>query len=157
MMSGTKLTGTRLLGQAWPRHFNRPIAEDMYSNIRMVGLPTWTDADQTFAKAVQKEMGSEEPRGLAGEVQRKGEKDEAGDIRQRLFRLCAGGHAAAEGAAAGEQGQVGRHPGRLGRRRAHHRMRQPRRIGPLRPLFHVEELVAQRRDSARDPAKTRGD
>jgi aminobenzoyl-glutamate utilization protein B len=68
MMSGTKLTGTRLLGQAWPRHFNRPIAEDMYGNIRMVGLPTWTDADQTFAKAVQKEMGSEEPRGLATEL-----------------------------------------------------------------------------------------
>jgi aminobenzoyl-glutamate utilization protein B len=60
MMTGTKLVETRVLGSAWPQHFNRPIAEAMLSNIRRVGLPKWSDADQTLAKAVQKEMGSRE-------------------------------------------------------------------------------------------------
>jgi len=32
----------------------------MFANIKRVGLPTWSDADQTLAKAVQKEMGSKE-------------------------------------------------------------------------------------------------
>ena len=64
MMTGTKLVGERVLGSAWPRHFNRPIAEAMMKDIRMVGLPVWSDADQTLAKAVQKEMGAKES-GLA--------------------------------------------------------------------------------------------
>ncbi len=64
LMTGTRLVGERVLGSAWPRHFNRPIAEAMVANIRKIGLPQWTDADQQLAKAVQKEMGAE-PRGLA--------------------------------------------------------------------------------------------
>jgi len=60
LMSGTKLVESRVLGSAWPQHFNRPIAEAMVSNIKRVGLPKWTEADQTMAKAVQKEMGSRE-------------------------------------------------------------------------------------------------
>ncbi len=67
LMTGTKLVGERVLGSAWPRHFNRPIAEAMVANIRKVGLPEWSDADQSLAKAVQKEMGAE-PRGLADSV-----------------------------------------------------------------------------------------
>jgi aminobenzoyl-glutamate utilization protein B len=47
---------SRLLGSAWPGHFNRPIAEAMHENIKKVGLPQWTDADQTLAKALQKEL-----------------------------------------------------------------------------------------------------
>ena len=60
MMTGTKLVESRVLGSAWPQHFNRPIAEAMFANIKQVGLPKWSDADQTMAKAVQKEMGSRE-------------------------------------------------------------------------------------------------
>ena len=60
LMTGTRLVGERVLGSAWPQHFNRPIAEAMFANIKRVGLPTWSDADQTLAKAVQKEMGSKE-------------------------------------------------------------------------------------------------
>jgi aminobenzoyl-glutamate utilization protein B len=67
LMTGTKLVGERVLGSAWPRHFNRPIAEAMVANIRKVGLPEWSDADQSLAKAVQKEMGAE-PSGLADSV-----------------------------------------------------------------------------------------
>lgn len=67
LMTGTKLVGERVLGSAWPRHFNRPIAEAMVANIKQVGLPRWSEADQTLAKAVQKEMGADE-KGLASKV-----------------------------------------------------------------------------------------
>jgi aminobenzoyl-glutamate utilization protein B len=60
MMTGTKLVESRVLGSAWPQHFNRPIAEAMVANIKRVGLPQWSEADQAMAKAVQKEMGSRE-------------------------------------------------------------------------------------------------
>ncbi len=55
LMTDTTFT-SRLLGEAWPGHFSKPIAETMHENIKRVGLPTWTEADQTLAKAVQKEM-----------------------------------------------------------------------------------------------------
>lgn len=52
-MTGTKVSH-QLLGAAWPGHFNKPIAEAVYSNIKTVGLPTWDAADQQLARAVQK-------------------------------------------------------------------------------------------------------
>ena len=64
MMTGTRLVGERVLGSAWPGHFNRVIAEVMYRNIQQVGLPTWTDADQQLARAVQREVGARDS-GLA--------------------------------------------------------------------------------------------
>ena len=62
MMTGTTWE-SRVLGSAWPQHGNRPLAEAMQANMDTVGLPEWTDADQQFAKAFQRAMGSEE-RGL---------------------------------------------------------------------------------------------
>ncbi|AHG93496.1 amidohydrolase (plasmid) [Gemmatirosa kalamazoonensis] len=56
MMTGTKLASVRILGSAWPGHFNRPIAEAMYENIKAVGLPKWDAADQALAKGVQREI-----------------------------------------------------------------------------------------------------
>ena len=56
MMTGTTLEPVRVLGSAWPQHFNRPVAEAMAANIKMVGLPQWSEADQRFAKALQTEM-----------------------------------------------------------------------------------------------------
>jgi len=90
LMTGTKLVGTRVLGSAWPQHMNKPVAETMYENIKAVGLPSWSEADQTLAKAVQREVGAE-PRGLATEVdkleepikeedKRGGGSDDIGDI-----------------------------------------------------------------------------
>jgi aminobenzoyl-glutamate utilization protein B len=55
-LSGTTLAGTRLLGSAWPRHFNKPVAEAMHANIRAVGLPQWSADDQAMARAVQREL-----------------------------------------------------------------------------------------------------
>ncbi|MGI9250888.1 MAG: amidohydrolase [Pseudohongiellaceae bacterium] len=58
----------RIVGAAYPRHFNRPIAEAMDANIQAVGLPSWSEDDQQFAKALQTLMGAEEAEGLATEL-----------------------------------------------------------------------------------------
>jgi len=64
MMTDTKVS-YEILGSAWPGHFNQPIAAAMYQNIRQVGLPTWSEADQMLAKATQKELEAREIKGLA--------------------------------------------------------------------------------------------
>src|SRR6058998_487314 len=58
LMTGTTLASERILGSAWPGHFNKVVAEVMSENIRRVGLPQWSDADLTLARAVQKELGA---------------------------------------------------------------------------------------------------
>jgi aminobenzoyl-glutamate utilization protein B len=55
LMTDTAYT-SRLLGSAWPGYFNKPIAEAMYENIKKVGLPQWSEADQTLAKSLQHEL-----------------------------------------------------------------------------------------------------
>jgi aminobenzoyl-glutamate utilization protein B len=57
MMANVKLLPTRVLGSAWPQHFNRAIAETTWANIQKVGMPQWSEDDQAFARAVQKEIG----------------------------------------------------------------------------------------------------
>ena len=64
LMTNTKVT-SRILGTAYPQHMNKTVAETMYENIKTVGLPTWSEADQTLAKALQKELGNERIEGLA--------------------------------------------------------------------------------------------
>ena len=54
LMTGTTLLPTRVLGAAWPRHYNRPVAEALAANIHRVGMPRWSPEDQTFARAVQR-------------------------------------------------------------------------------------------------------
>jgi aminobenzoyl-glutamate utilization protein B len=66
LMTDTTYT-SRVLGTAWPGHFNVPIAEDMYENIKKVGLPQWSEDDQKLAKALQKELKYPE-RGLASKI-----------------------------------------------------------------------------------------
>jgi len=66
LMTDTTFT-SRVLGSAWPGHFNVPIAEDVYENIKRVGLPEWSEADQTLAKALQRELKVPE-RGLAVKI-----------------------------------------------------------------------------------------
>jgi aminobenzoyl-glutamate utilization protein B len=66
LMTNTEVS-SRVIGSAWPQHFNRPIAETMYTNIKAVGLPQWDEADQTLARAVQKAVGQPE-KGLAAEI-----------------------------------------------------------------------------------------
>jgi aminobenzoyl-glutamate utilization protein B len=64
LMTNTKWS-SRILGTAWPRHFNRTLAETAHENIKRVGLPTWSEADQTLARALQKELGNATQPGLA--------------------------------------------------------------------------------------------
>lgn len=88
LMTGTKVT-RRLLGTAAPQHFNRPIAEAAYANIKAIGLPQWSEGEQAFAKLVQKEVGAEKQEGLATELAklaapldepRSGGSDDIGDV-----------------------------------------------------------------------------
>jgi aminobenzoyl-glutamate utilization protein B len=91
MMTDTEVS-MRVLGSAWPGHFNKTVAETMYANIEKVGLPTWSEADIELAKAVQREMKVPET-GLAtklnplrgrevipDEEKRGGGSDDIGDI-----------------------------------------------------------------------------
>jgi aminobenzoyl-glutamate utilization protein B len=92
MMTGTTVDTVMMLGSGWSGHFSRPVAEDMYANIKRVGMPTWDDKDQTLAKAVQREVGANPtgllvaPRGLrlnAGAIESQrtgGGSDDVGDI-----------------------------------------------------------------------------
>ena len=88
LMTDTKVS-SKIVGTAWPRHFNKVIAETMYANIQTVGLPEWSEADQTLAKAVQQEVESKNTDGLALELSnlgkplknpRSGGSDDIGDI-----------------------------------------------------------------------------
>ena len=89
MMTDTTVT-SRVLGAAWPQHFNKVVAETTYANITQVGMPKWDEADQLFAKAVQRELKQAE-RGLETGVgklsepireedKRGGGSDDIGDV-----------------------------------------------------------------------------
>ncbi|MCC6162816.1 MAG: amidohydrolase [Acidobacteria bacterium] len=56
LMTDTTWT-SRVLGSAWPAHMNKALAETMYANIQSVGLPEWSEADLTLARATQTELG----------------------------------------------------------------------------------------------------
>jgi aminobenzoyl-glutamate utilization protein B len=65
-MTDTTMT-ERVLGAAWPGHFNKPLAEALHANIRKVGMPAWSEADQRLAKAAQVMMKAKDS-GLRTEV-----------------------------------------------------------------------------------------
>jgi aminobenzoyl-glutamate utilization protein B len=58
-MTDTKMT-YEVLGSAWPGHFNKPMAEAMDQNIKVVGLPKWSVDDQALARGIQKELSAKE-------------------------------------------------------------------------------------------------
>lgn len=68
MMTDTTVD-RRIVGAAYPRHFNKPIALAMDENIQAVGLPEWTEEDQRYARALQTLMGAEKIEGLATELE----------------------------------------------------------------------------------------
>jgi len=89
-MTGTTV-GWRVVGSAWPNHFNKTVAEVQAKNIDAVGMPTWSEADQTLAKALQREIG-QKAEGLKTEVEklkapgqvRGGGSDDVGDLSWNL-------------------------------------------------------------------------
>jgi aminobenzoyl-glutamate utilization protein B len=95
LMTNTEFT-TKVLGSAWPGHFNKTVAETMRGNIETVGLPTWSDDDQKLAHALQHELKVPEV-GLATKLQpmrgremipdeekRGGGSDDIGDVSWNL-------------------------------------------------------------------------
>lgn len=92
LMTQTKVT-RKVLGSAWPRHFNKVIAATMYQNIREVGLPQWDDNDQALARALQSEVGAINVDGLETKLDTiglpirsfiSGGSDDIGDISWKL-------------------------------------------------------------------------
>jgi hypothetical protein len=90
LMTHTTVT-SRLLGAAWPGHFNKAIALATYENIKKVGLPQWTEDDQKLAKALQGELhvpmaglslAPKPLRGPAEEKVRRGDGREADGFRR---------------------------------------------------------------------------
>jgi aminobenzoyl-glutamate utilization protein B len=55
LMTDTTMS-ERVIGAAWPGHFNKPVAEALHANIKRVGMPQWSEADQQMARAAQTEM-----------------------------------------------------------------------------------------------------
>jgi aminobenzoyl-glutamate utilization protein B len=53
MMSETKVSN-KIVGTAWPGHFNKALSEAFYPNIVRVGMPVWSEDDQKLARATQK-------------------------------------------------------------------------------------------------------
>jgi aminobenzoyl-glutamate utilization protein B len=90
MMTDTTVT-RRLVGSAWPNHFNKTIAEVQQKNIEMIGMPVWSEADQTLARSLQKEI-SAKVEGLKAKVRELepakqplgGGSDDVGDISWNL-------------------------------------------------------------------------
>ena len=87
IMTDTSVT-QRIVGSSWPTHFNKVVAEAQQKNIEIVGMPAWTEADQTLAQALQKEINAKveglraKPKALEGpkEQDSLGGSDDIGDI-----------------------------------------------------------------------------
>jgi aminobenzoyl-glutamate utilization protein B len=81
LATGTELSDIRILSAVHQRHANRAAAELFQKNIELVGMPEWTDEEQAYAKALQKELGRKET-GMPAEV---------GKLRDRSGFFVGGG------------------------------------------------------------------
>jgi aminobenzoyl-glutamate utilization protein B len=62
MMANCELEMSIMSG-VWPVRLNETVARTVHRNMEMVGMPVWTDDEQTFARAVQNGAGKK-PTGL---------------------------------------------------------------------------------------------
>jgi aminobenzoyl-glutamate utilization protein B len=60
LASGTTLDTVHLITAVHQRHSNKGMAEIIQKNIELIGMPQWSDQEQIFAKALQKELGEKE-------------------------------------------------------------------------------------------------
>jgi len=60
LASGTELLPPRFIAAAHQTHSNKAAAELIQKNIELVGMPAWTEEEQSFAKALQKELKAKE-------------------------------------------------------------------------------------------------
>lgn len=86
-MTNTSFT-SKVLGAAWPQHFNKVLAETMHTNIEATNMPHWSVEDIAFAKAAQAALNVPEiglrlnVSELEGPVERNlgGPSDDIGDV-----------------------------------------------------------------------------
>jgi aminobenzoyl-glutamate utilization protein B len=60
LASGAELDTVTVITAIHQRHSNKGMAEVIQRNIELIGLPQWTEKEQVFAKALQKELGEKE-------------------------------------------------------------------------------------------------
>jgi aminobenzoyl-glutamate utilization protein B len=60
LAAGVELASMRVVSAIHQRHANKAAAELFQRNIELVGMPAWTEEEQAFAKALQKELGAKE-------------------------------------------------------------------------------------------------
>jgi aminobenzoyl-glutamate utilization protein B len=60
LASGTILDTVTVLTAIHQRHSNRGMAEAIQRNIELIGMPEWSAEEQSFARALQKELGEKE-------------------------------------------------------------------------------------------------
>jgi aminobenzoyl-glutamate utilization protein B len=58
--SGAILDTVTVLTAIHQRHSNKGLAETIQKNIELIGMPEWSEQEQLFAKALQKELGEKE-------------------------------------------------------------------------------------------------
>lgn len=88
MASGTVLDSVTVLTATHQRHSNKKLAEVIQKNIELIGMPEWTDPENQFAKALQKELGRKEtgypikPKGFSkpSEIQVGGGSSDVGEV-----------------------------------------------------------------------------
>jgi len=60
LAAGVELASMRVISAIHQRHANKAAAELFQRNIELVGMPAWSEEEQAFAKALQKELGAEQ-------------------------------------------------------------------------------------------------
>ena len=81
LATGTDLEEIRVLTGIHQRHSNRGMAELLQSNMELAGMPEWTEEENEFARALQKELGVEE----------KGYPEEVSELKKPLGIQVGGG------------------------------------------------------------------
>ncbi|MBN1388843.1 MAG: amidohydrolase [Bacteroidales bacterium] len=75
LATGTDLEEIKVLTGIHQRHANRGMAELIQSNMELIGMPEWTEEENEFARALQKEL-EEEEKGYPEEVSKLKEPSE---------------------------------------------------------------------------------
>lgn len=82
LATDTELEEIRVLTGIHQRHSNRGMAEAIQSNIRLIGMPEWTEEEQEFARALQKELGDGEKDDGEQDEEEKGFPEEVSSLKK---------------------------------------------------------------------------
>jgi aminobenzoyl-glutamate utilization protein B len=69
LAAGVELASMQVVSAIHQRHANKAAAELLQRNIELVGMPAWSEEEQAFAKALQKELKAEE-KGMPKDVEK---------------------------------------------------------------------------------------